>query len=545
MKLRNIVWMGALTLAFTACSDGYMNTPPANLVSSESFYKTATQADQAVVGLYSDMQRFDYNGYFLMAECRSDNFWVDPQPNALREYSEIGTFRATWSLTSFNDTWNELYKTIYDANVLLSKVDGSEFQSEDTRNQFKGEARFMRGWAYLELARMFGNVPIINKPVTPNESKTVPQSTPREVFDQMVIPDLTEAANLLPYKNKLVDAKGTTVSASGRADKIAAQAMLARAYMTLAGYPFNDTEAKASAKTLLKGILDYSASNGNAYWAPTIEEWKKQWMPSTDYYNKYTIFAIQHRLKENNNYVAFNSTVELAPSLTSIRVMGNSIYIEKSLEYEFERNNHRDLRGLGTTTLEAQAAEKNFNEYANEQGTYTDENGQVHDVLLKTSFYKFYPSKKKLADLGMSFEEGQLSNYYDWPTNYPVIRLEDMMLLYAEILADEGNLTEAMNYVNKIRARAGLDQPTASSKEEAQKYIERERRLELIGEGVRWFDMVRHGNWKETLTKMFNSYNNPEGTNLDFLKNYLFPIPQNQYNSVAKDFYHQNDGYTH
>lgn len=544
MKLRNIVWMGALTLAFTACSDDYMNTPPANLVSSESFYKTATQADQAVVGLYSDMQRFDYNGYFLMSECRSDNFWVEPQPNALREYSEIGTFRATWSLTLFNDTWNELYKTIYDANVLLSKVDGSEFQSEDIRNQFKGEARFMRGWAYLELARLFGNVPIINKPVTPNESKTVPQSTPREVFDQMVIPDLTEAANLLPYKNKLVDAKGATVSASGRADKIAAQAMLARAYMTLAGYPFNDTAAKSSAKTLLKGILDYSAANGDAYWAPTIEEWKKQWMPSSDYYNKYTIFAIQHRLKENNNYVAFNSTVELAPSLTSIRVMGNSIYIEKSLEYEFERNAHRDLRGLGTTTLEAQAAEKNFNEYANEQGTYTDENNQTHDVFLRTSFYKLYPSKKKLADLGMSFDEGQLSNYYDWPTNYPVLRLEDMMLLYAEILADEGNFNEAMSYVNKIRARAGVDQPTASSKEKALKYIERERRLELVGEGVRWFDMVRHGNWKETLTKMFNSYNNPEGTNVDFLKNYLFPIPQNQYNSVAKDFYKQNDGYT-
>lgn len=539
-KLRNIIWMGAFTLACASCSDEYMNTPPAHLVSSESFYKTASQVDQAVVGLYADMQLVDYNGYHFMSECRSDNYWVDPQPNALREYSEIGSFRATWTLTTFNDLWNLLYKTIYDSNILLSKIDGAEFKSESMKNQFTGEARFMRGWAYLELARFFGNVPIINRPVTPSESKSIGQSTPREVFDQMVIPDLTEAAKLLPVKKSLVDANSKSVAASGRADKVAAQAMLARAYMTLAGYPFNDASAKANAKTVLQEVLAKESS----YFAPNMTEWKKQWMPSSDYYNKYTIFAVQHRLKENNNYVVFNSTPELAPSRTSIRMMGNSIWVEKSLAYEFEKNNHADQRGLGTCTLEDQAAETNYAGYANETGTYTDENGVSHDVLLRTICQKWVPTKEKLAAVGMSFDEGTLTNYYDWPTNFPVLRMEDMMLLYAEILADEGDITGAMSYVNKIRARAGVDQPTASSKEEAMKYIKRERRLELLGEGVRWFDEIRYGEWKTDTENMFNRYNNPVGTSLDFLKNYLYPIPQNQYNAVQSGLYKQNDGYS-
>ena len=539
-KLRNIIWMGAFTLACASCSDEYMNTPPAHLVSSESFYKTASQVDQAVVGLYADMQLVDYNGYHFMSECRSDNYWVDPQPNALREYSEIGSFRATWTLTTFNDLWNLLYKTIYDSNILLSKIDGAEFKSESMKNQFTGEARFMRGWAYLELARFFGNVPIINRPVTPSESKSIGQSTPREVFDQMVIPDLTEAAKLLPVKKSLVDANSKSVAASGRADKVAAQAMLARAYMTLAGYPFNDASAKANAKTVLQEVLAKESS----YFAPNMTEWKKQWMPSSDYYNKYTIFAVQHRLKENNNYVVFNSTPELAPSRTSIRMMGNSIWVEKSLAYEFEKNNHADQRGLGTCTLEDQAAETNYAGYANETGTYTDENGVSRDVLLRPICQKWVPPKETLAAVGMSFDEGTLTNYYDWPTNFPVLRMEDMMLLYAEILADEGDITGAMSYVNKIRARAGVDQPTASSKEEAMKYIKRERRLELLGAGVRWFDEIRYGEWKTDTENMFNRYNNPEGTSLDFLKNYLYPIPQNQYNAVQSGLYKQNDGYS-
>ena len=135
-----------------------------------------------------------------------------------------------------------------------------------------------------------------------------------------------------------------------------------------------------------------------------------------------------------------------------------------------------------------------------------------------------------------------MTSDYDWPTNYPILRLEDMMLMYAEILADEGNITEALQYVNKIRQRAGIDDATASTKDEAMKAIKRERRLELAGEGVRWFDEVRYGEWKTDITSMFDRYNNPDGTDKSDVKNYLCPIPESQMNAVP-GLYIQNEGY--
>lgn len=129
-----------------------------------------------------------------MSECRSDNAWVEPRPNGLREYAEIGTFRAGEDLGMFNNAWNLLYKVIYDANVAMTKIEGCDFGDKTSiKEQFLGEMLFMRGWCYFELARLWGNVPLIVTPVSPSEVKGIGQSTPREIIETVVIPDLTEA----------------------------------------------------------------------------------------------------------------------------------------------------------------------------------------------------------------------------------------------------------------------------------------------------------------------------------------------------------------
>lgn len=62
-KIKNILWMGVLALACASCSDDYLTTPPSDLISSETFYKSATQSEQAIIGLYADMSTLDLNGY--------------------------------------------------------------------------------------------------------------------------------------------------------------------------------------------------------------------------------------------------------------------------------------------------------------------------------------------------------------------------------------------------------------------------------------------------------------------------------------------------
>lgn len=545
-KLKNIFYIGALMLATVSCDD-YLDNPPADLMGTDGFYQTAAQSEQGIIGIYAGLRQLTNYEYLYMSECRSDNAWVNPTTDGARDYSEIGTFRATNGIATFNDAWNTWYKVIYDANMALSKIPNATFNDETVRLQFLNEAHFLRGWAYFELARLFGNIPMITAPLSSAEVKTVGQSPALDIINQVVIPDLKEALNL-PFSEKLVDANGKAISlAKGRAHKMAANAMLARVYMTLAGYPFNEVSAKTEAKKYLTEVLSY-AKNNNKYWAADINEWRKQWMPSEEYYNKYSIFAIQYRAGGTGNPSLFNFGPQLPASLTGRKIFGNQIYVEKSLMYEFEKtfaDGNKDLRGDDYSILLGFQGEGSIQTYTNDKESVTVD-GITKDVYSKTIIYKFMPSKPKIASLGLSLTpEASMIDDNDWPVNFPILRLEDMQLMYAELLIEEGKIAEAMGYVNDIRQRAGCDVvPTNVSAGEALNYIKRERRIELLGEGIRWFDQVRYGTWKTDTENMLDRYNNPTGTSKSYIKEgrYLYPIPLNQLN-VTPGLYKQNEGY--
>lgn len=537
-------------LCFLSCDD-FLNTPPADLLDSGSFYQTPAQCEQGVIGIYASLRDITNNEYLYLSEFRSDNTWVEPKTDGLRDYSEIGTFRAGVDLQTINETWNNWYKVIYNANVVLSRIPGCDFGANNhIKEQFLGEAHFLRGWAYLELARLFGNIPLIDKPLSPAEVKNISQSTALEIFNQIVIPDLKEAKDKLPLSANLKDSKGGSIDKSGRADQIAAQAMLARAYMTLAGHPFNDTEATQLASNELKAVITYSEENNNKYWAPDSTEWRKQFMPTDDYYNKYSIFAIQYRTGGTGNTALFNFSPALPPSYTNRRIFGNSAFVEKSLMYEFDKTYerdgkvYRDARGYDYSILTGFEAEPNWPAYTQITEELNLPDGNVVNVYTRSMIYKFFPSKRKIAALGMSIDaEANMKDDYDWGVNYPIIRLEDIMLMYAEILVNN-DINGALFFVNKIRERAGCEPVSATNREEALEFIKRERRIELLGEGVRWFDLVRWNEWQSAITSMFDRYNNPDGTDKSNVREgrYLYPIPLSQMN-VKPGFYIQNEGY--
>ncbi|GJG37951.1 RagB/SusD family nutrient uptake outer membrane protein [Prevotella lacticifex] len=543
MKLRNIILIGAAAmLGLASCSDDYLNTPPRDQMSPDGFYSTPSQCNQGVLGVYADLRYISDYEYLMMSEVRSDNMWVEPRPDGERSYSEIGTFRANASEVTFEQTWNAWYKLIYDANMALQKIEKCDFANEAIKNQFLGEAHFLRGWAYFELARLYGNVPLILEPMSSKEANNVKQTDARTVITGTAIPDLEFALDNLPEKGKMVDGLGATVT--GRADKSAAQGMLARVYMQLAGFPFNDTEAESKAKTYLEQLL----AKKSQYWAPTIDAWRSQWLPSNA--NKYSVFAIQYRTGGSGNPAIFDMSPELPPSFTSIRIFGNHIYPNKALMYQFERtqsNGSKDLRGENYSYIHGYDKESaSFPTYSQQFEDVTVD-GVTTSQQVNAINYKYMASKRKCKEFGIDGTiENSMVDYYDWPVNYPVIRIEDMMLLYAEILCDEGDIAGAMNQVNEIRSRAGVDlRPTSGiSKDEATKYIRLERQLELFGEGVRWFDEVRYGTWQQDIINKFNSYSNPDGTDVSSVADgrYLYPIPSNQM-SIVPGLYSQNKGY--
>ncbi len=548
MKLKNIFrtlpvvgCCSLLTIGVASC-DNYLNQPPVNLLSSDGFYQTLAQANQGVIGVYSDLRYATDREYYGMSECRSDNAWVNPIVNGQNDRSDVSAFRASAAASTFENTWNMWYKVIYDANVAIKKIEGATYENATIQTQFVNEVRFLRGWAYFELARLFGNIPMVTEPTSPSVVNTTPQSDALTIINEVVIPDLEAALNL-PEKGKVVNATGAAVPDQGRADKTAAAAMLARVYMTLAGYPFNDASAMAKAKTYLAQVL----AKKSDYWAPNITEWRKQWTP--DYNNKYSIFAIQYRTGGTGDPGTSFFIKSLPPSYTngvSIRMYGYEIYVEKTLRYEFDKvysGGNKDLRGEGWTLLDGYEAEANTDAYSNEKESVTVD-GVTAEVYVKSEFYKPLPSKPKMDALGLTMDYSALVGMQDWPVNFPILRIEDMMLLNAEIMCAENNVSGAVAVVNEIRERAGCDPVSATTAAEALKYVKRERRLEFAGEGIRWFDQVRYGSWKQEILDMFARYGNPDGTNTADVTDgrYLYPIPQNQMN-ITPGLYIQNTGY--
>ena len=118
-------------------------------------------------------------------------------------------------------------------------------------------------------------------------------------------------------------------------------------------------------------------------------------------------------------------------------------------------------------------------------------------------FVKFFENKLKRAELGYTDMDANVIDRTYWPQNFPILRIEDVMLMYAEVM---GNTNEGLRLVNKIRTRAGLEAlPSDISADDFQKAVEDERRYELAGEGTRWHDLVRWNKYVETLQNMFIS----------------------------------------
>ena len=145
--------------------------------------------------------------------------------------------------------------------------------------------------------------------------------------------------------------------------------------------------------------------------------------------------------------------------------------------------------------------------------------------------------------------DAEITDRTFWPQNWPVLRIEDVMLLYAECV---GNTTDGYRYLNMIRQRAGLSDLKELSADAFQKAVAFERRCELLGEGHRWFDQVRQNTFVEEIRTTFTNYRDKRdashSSNYTIYANRvtqnsaLYPIPMSQIR-IREGLYQQNPGY--
>lgn len=492
-KIIYIVTIIIAALSLSSCSNA-IDIYPVDNNTADQFYTSDFEMKQAVMGIYARLGRngtntdFPTDFYYEASESRSDNLYYGSLANAQRDQIDLRIFHTT-DVTGLNTAiYGRLYQLIKDANNLLSKA-------PETYIRYRAEASFLRALAYFELVRAYGPQPVIITPISSDAAKAMQRQPAAEVYAQ-IIKDLEFAgANLDPVY---------TGADAGRVGSLAAKCLEGYAYCTMAGYPLNDNTAYAKAETVLSGIMT---------------DVKKRFAPDYSYIfnvtkeNTYDLFSVQFAsggLGLGSSLASFvnggSSTATLYPE------WAYSGYTLQGQDFRVDTILVKDMKTRGDKRLTTSVA----------NGFWTN----VTHGYTKADSVSYYVKRSLMVKyLTKDNTNTTIKAWNDYPLNVPILRPADAYLLYAEALVNNNKAALAKEWIDAIRTRAGI-LPLASNPTMAD--IMNERRYEFLGEGKRYFDLVRMGEttFVSTLKNFSDHYGHVSmGGSDPSKKDMLLPIP--------------------
>ncbi len=224
------------TVFFSAC-EKFLELDPLSEIGSTGFYQNEDEVNAGIIAIYDGLQEIP-NLEYALTEMRSDNAKTRNSEGEWAQFEKMNVNPANGTLSSY---WSAAYNVVFRANTVLPHLDIVE--DANTKAQFEGEILFARALIHFNLVQLFGDIPIINKVIGPEETGYFVRKPVSEVYD-FIVEDLTNAVAMLPTRANI---------AEGRATKGAAQALLAKVYLTLHNY--------SSALPLLNAVItspDYS-----------------------------------------------------------------------------------------------------------------------------------------------------------------------------------------------------------------------------------------------------------------------------------------------
>jgi starch-binding outer membrane protein, SusD/RagB family len=501
MKKLHYLYPVLAALLLTACTND-LNQVPISAATTATFYTQPNDFIQAVNASYSSLRGYP-DRQLNLSETRSDNLYA-VSDGGVRDWEGINSFHKTIAGNPYvADAWLANFNGIYRANVLLDQLknNGKIITDLGLRTRLEAEARFLRAFFYFDLVRFFGKVPLIDHPVTANEALDIPRSPVADIYT-MILADLQFAGQNLPEVYALAADKG-------RATRWAAKATQALVHMTRSGptYSIEGPGLGVSEWNQALTLLNEVIASG-----------KFSVLPS--YAN---IFSFTN---ENNAEVVFD--IQYANGLTP--VVGSTFPWLLVPDSYFLANGKAVQGGL---TIRPVANDLLTGYDAKDtRKAFTIQAGFTYNGVAETnSFVKKYVDLTKVPT----------NNRLDWPINFIVFRYTDILLLKAECIlrgATGGTATDVDAIVNQVRTRAGL----AALKGVTFSQLLQERRLEFVGEGSRWHDLVRSG-LIETVIPAWIAADDVQKKMQPFQKNFiLYPIPQSELDTKP-GLYTQNAGY--
>jgi hypothetical protein len=293
--MKKIIYISTILLLFTSCKS-YLDVQPELQVDQSQAITNAGTAATAVNGLFNTLASNGYYGYnypALSYLSGGDITWTGSQSDP----SEINKHLTSATNGYVQSAWTTIYKTISAANYILADVPGvtDPLFTTATRNQYLGEAYFIRALAYFDLARGWGGVQIILKPSTsPTDNTGIPRSSLADTYAQ-VLKDLNAAEPLVPTAvNRNRVTQKTVWALKARLYLYTQQWALAEQYATqvisdtqdyaLVGpySAFFANNAVATKESVFE--LAYTASNTNGHsnwWLPPALGGRREWAPGS------------------------------------------------------------------------------------------------------------------------------------------------------------------------------------------------------------------------------------------------------------------------
>lgn len=495
--MKKIIYTGFLLFAclFASCSD---------FLDKESFEdpNTETAKDEAVAiamtnAAYQPMQRPKlYNMRIWTLDILAGNSVVGAGGGDDGiETIQLANFVVGPDNFTAVDLWRGPNPGILYCNTVLENVSKMDI-NQDIKKRCIGEAKFLRASYYFLLVQLFGDVPLSLTPTKPDDDLFPTRTDKNKIYNEVIIPDLLEAINLLPRREEY------SSKDLGRASKGAAAGTLAKVYLTLGQY--QKCIDMCNMVEDLGYVLnpDYSDCFGG-------EEKHKNTAES--------LFEIQYfgltkaGFWDDENQACWLSTY-MGPR-NSGWVGGGYGWNQPTQEF-VDQYEAGDLRKDKTVLYEG--------------GPLFD--GKQYKSTMSSTGYNV---RKFLVPVSVS------PDYNTNSAGITVLRYADILLMKAEALNELGKTTDAEEPLYQVRKRAGLSNRADIenlSQEQMQDKIRKERRIELAFEGHRWFDMIRWNNGKYALDFLHSI-----GKVNAQKKHLLLPIPQKEID--ANHNLKQNSGY--
>ncbi|MDA9070344.1 RagB/SusD family nutrient uptake outer membrane protein [Algibacter sp.] len=492
-----------ITVFFNSCDDQLVDVPQ-NAFSEIQVFSTEEGVETAVNGMYAQLQGYDYYGarMRLLLWPHSGKYQSKQGAN-----NDVNKLDATNTNINLDKLWRGMWQTINQINLVIINVEGNGLDNETTS---LGQAHFLRAVVYFDLVRMFEEVPIRLVPTTKDDIH-IAKSTKEQLYN-LIIEDLKKATELLPDRGEYID---------GRPLKYAANAYLAKVYITLAGrnnaptnFPdFNAvTESEITTANITdfwgeaKTELDYVINNGGYSLVSTFNDlWKQDNRNTSE-----SIFELQYG---HTGAVRTNDIMrDVTPAAHPIIALGTTSFGRIRPNKEMFSDHIIQYSGIDYTgvdfipagnaaaliNLDEALADPRINEtFIFNSYARTNNGNNVNLFPRVNKGNNAYAHLKKYKDLT-----------YDGTTtinNHIMLRYADILLLRAEVENEINGPSTAYTYVNEVLLRArttstGITTQPADwsatsvpTQNDFRERIMKEREYELNGEGHEWFDMRRRG----------------------------------------------------